>query len=490
MAATPVVVESGVDDVDRNSYTTGVIDFVAGRTYLIAFNYGRTGAAPVTGITISGATSGAWRATSAIGFNTVGTNRSRLATRRFTATSDFSEAITLDLAGTTHNGCRWICVEVPDVSPTSPLVQSTSARGDAGTTATLTFASAQQHPLNPRVAFVATDTGGSPISAGGSYSLLDQVSGTTPAESLACITYTGDEDPTATFGSADWAIVGSEFFASILASGDAAVAPALDGTGTVTATGISGSGDATVTPQLAGAGILAYQGTGSVTAAPQLAGTGSVTAAGISGSGGVALSPALAGAGTETMTGSGTVTPVPALAGSGSVAGAGVTGTGAVAVTPALAGTGTQRITGTGGVTVTPSLVGTGPGTTTTGTGAVTVAAPTLAGAGTLTLTGTGDVRTAPVLAGSGQVTVLGTGAATVTPVLGGNGLVVTPITGSGGVVVAFAVAGTGTRTSAAASAGGKYRPEWSGANADLAAATGFATEWAGARGDLGDAGL
>jgi fibronectin-binding autotransporter adhesin len=489
---------AGSNDANGTSWATGTIDFVAGRWYTIGVLIGHATATPDTTPTVSGATSGTWAAVSGVGFNTVGTNRSRLSTRRFLATTSFSEALTIstDTSGT-HNGASWIVVETTDAWQSVPFVQNGTNRGDAGTAASFTYLSAFSHALNGALAFVAVDITGDPVSAGGSFTLLGQSSGTLPDRAIAAIAYVGDEDPSASFASADWAITAHEIAAALLATGSAmALAPAMDGAGTVAAgSGVTGSGDLAVAPALAASGAVTLAGSGDLAVQPAHAAQGAVTLAGAgdltlplalagqgaaaaAGSGALTVALTLAAQGATAAIGAGDLTIAPALAGTGAVPAAGGSGTGDLALTVALAGSGTVAVSGTGDLAVVAVLAGSGA-VTVSGAGdlAVTVAP---GASGTLLYTASGDLAVALVPAGTGLLSLAGTGDLLLAPVLGGDGAALNPAVGTGALTLALTLAGTGARE-ATASAGGKYAPEHAGARAALGDATGFAAEHAGA---------
>lgn len=212
MAITCTLLTGGSSDSDTTSYTTASVTFTSGRAYVIGVEIGRTGAATENPV-ISGTTSGTWTNIDAAQFNTTATPRSRVQVKYFKASSTFTETIGITTTNA-HNGCRWIIAEIDGYNSgaTFPVQVSTAVTGEAGTSATATlaaFASAD----NLALGFFGVDIGGSPFTAGGSFTPLNQRSGTTPAESLCCVYYVGDADPSVTFASADYGGIAMEIAA-------------------------------------------------------------------------------------------------------------------------------------------------------------------------------------------------------------------------------------------------------------------------------------
>lgn len=198
---TPTLVLKGSSTSDANSYNTASASFTSGRDYFIAVVIGRNGGVP-DNPTISGATSGTWTAVDGNTFNpAAAAQRSRIAVRRYRATSTFSEVINI---ATTNNcdGAVWIILEVTGVDDASPVTQTASGRADAGTTATVALAAMTSGGLF--LGAFASDTASNVFTAGGTCTLLDQASRADVAHTLCVVYNAADEDPSATMASADW----------------------------------------------------------------------------------------------------------------------------------------------------------------------------------------------------------------------------------------------------------------------------------------------
>lgn len=198
--ATVTLVDHGSTNADTNAYPTNSISFVSGRVYVIGVEIGRTGAATENPV-ISGTASGTWTNIGPSQFNSTGTPRSRVQVKYFKAASTFSEVINITTTNS-HNGCRWAVVEINgyDSGATFP-VQNATNQGDAITSLTLALAAFAQSS-NIALGFFGASIGGNPFTAGGSFTLLNQDSGTAPAESLGVVYFVGDADPVVTFASA------------------------------------------------------------------------------------------------------------------------------------------------------------------------------------------------------------------------------------------------------------------------------------------------
>lgn len=218
MAITCTLLTGGSSDSDTTSYTTASVTFTAGRAYVIGVEIGRTGAATENPV-ISGTTSGTWTNIGPAQFNTVATPRSRVQVKYFKASSTFTETIGITTTNS-HNGCRWIIAEIDgyDSGATFPVQTSTATTGNAGTSATATLA-AFASAGNLALGFFGVDIGGSPFTAGGSFSMLNQRSGSAPTESLCCVYYVGDADPSVTFASADYGGIAIEVAELVVAGG-------------------------------------------------------------------------------------------------------------------------------------------------------------------------------------------------------------------------------------------------------------------------------
>lgn len=218
MAITCTLLTGGTSDADATSYTTASVTFTSGRAYVIGVEIGRTGAATENPV-ISGTTSGTWTNIGPAQFNTVATSRSRVQVKYFKASSTFAEAISIATT-TSHNGCRWIIAEIDgyDSAAVFPVQTSAAVTGDAGTSATATLA-AFASAGNLSLGFFGVDIGAAPFTAGGSFTLLNQRSGTAPAESLGCVYYVGDADPSVTFASADYGGIALEVAELVAAGG-------------------------------------------------------------------------------------------------------------------------------------------------------------------------------------------------------------------------------------------------------------------------------
>lgn len=198
----PTLVTKGSDPTDTTAYATASINFVAGEDYFLAFSLGRGGATP-DNPTVSGTTSGTWVSVNGITFNpAAAAQRSRVGIRRFRASSSFSEAINI-VTTNTNDGAVWVVWKHTSVDAASPVVQSASNRGDAGTTATAALAAAMLSGGIFLGAF-SSDTASAVFSAGGTCTLLDQASRTDVAHTLCVVYNTADEDPSATMAAADW----------------------------------------------------------------------------------------------------------------------------------------------------------------------------------------------------------------------------------------------------------------------------------------------
>lgn len=218
MAITCALLTGGNDNTDATTYTTASVTFTNGRAYVIGVENSRGGSA-TENPTISGTTSGTWTNIGPAQFNTVAASRSRVQVKYYKATSTFTETISIAHASA-HSGCKWIIAEIDgyDSGATFPVQVSAATTGDAGTSATATLA-AFASSGNLSLGFFGVDIGGAPFAAGGSFTLLDQRSGTAPAESLCCVYQVGDADPNVTFASADYGGIAIEIAA--LATGGA-----------------------------------------------------------------------------------------------------------------------------------------------------------------------------------------------------------------------------------------------------------------------------
>lgn len=215
---TPTLETKGNSTSDANSYNTASVSFVSGVQYLIAFSVSRNGAVPDSP-TISGATSGTWTSIDGATFNpAAAAQRSRMGIRRYLATSTFSEVINI---ATTNNceGALWVVFSVTGVHAT-PVVQSAFNRGDAATSASVSLAATVAGNLV--IGAFSSDTASNVFTAGGTCTLLDQISRTDVNHTLAVVYSAADEDPSVTMASADWG--GSAFeLAADTATGQPAV---------------------------------------------------------------------------------------------------------------------------------------------------------------------------------------------------------------------------------------------------------------------------
>lgn len=218
MAITCTLLTGGSSDSDTTSYTTASVTFTSGRAYVIGVEIGRTGAATENPV-ISGTTSGTWTNIGPAQFNTVATPRSRVQVKYFQASSTFTETISITTTNN-HNGCRWIIAEIDgyDSGATFPVQASAATKGDAGTSATATLA-AFASAGNLSLGFFGCDLGTSPFTAGGSFSMLNQRSGSAPTESLCCVYFVGDADPNVTFSTADYGGIAIEVAELVTAGG-------------------------------------------------------------------------------------------------------------------------------------------------------------------------------------------------------------------------------------------------------------------------------
>lgn len=214
---TPTLMTKGNSTTDTNAYTTASVSFVSGRYYELAFAIGRGGAVP-NNPTVSGTTSGTWSSINGQIFDpAAASQRARIGGRYYQATSTFSE--TLSIATTDNcNGALWIVSEWTGVDAVTPIVQSANGRADAGTTASVTLA-AFGSASNAGVGVFASDTASSVFTAGGTYTLLDQISRTDINYTLCMVYKLGDEDPSATMASADWGGAGWELAAAAASGG-------------------------------------------------------------------------------------------------------------------------------------------------------------------------------------------------------------------------------------------------------------------------------
>lgn len=214
---TPSLATKGSSTGEVNSYTTASVSFVSGRYYELAFAIGRTGAVP-DNPTVSGTTSGTWTSINGNIFDpAAAAQRARVGGRYYQATSTFSETLTI---ATTNacNGALWIVTEWTGVDSVTPIVQNANGRADAGTTASVTLA-AFGSASNAGVGIFACDTASNVFTAGGTYTLLDQISRTDVNYTLCVVYKLGDEDPSATMASADWGGAGWELAAAAAAGG-------------------------------------------------------------------------------------------------------------------------------------------------------------------------------------------------------------------------------------------------------------------------------
>ena len=185
----------GSDTTNAASYTTGSITFNAGKMYYIGVLVNRASFTPNTP-TVSGATSGTWTNYGTRTFNTIASARSRTAGYFYKATSTFSETLTIDLAGSTHTNCAWICAEINHIKHSG----TNGASGDASANPSIT-APATGNQLT--LGIIGNDLGSNPYSAG-TFSLLAQESHAETA-SLAFVYKVGAAAaPDVTCASSDW----------------------------------------------------------------------------------------------------------------------------------------------------------------------------------------------------------------------------------------------------------------------------------------------
>ena len=202
---------SGADATDATGYTTGSIDFVSGRVYVMVVDNSR-GTSTATQPSVSGSTSGTWGTEGLFGATydkSASSPVRRIRVLTFTATSTFSETLSISFGATTQTGCRWIVAEVSGADTDAPIVQAVENEGDAGTTASVSLA-ALADAANAVIGFFGCDSPSDAFTEGAGFTLLGQVSNASPNSSACCVYAIGDNAPSATMSTADWGGVAVE----------------------------------------------------------------------------------------------------------------------------------------------------------------------------------------------------------------------------------------------------------------------------------------